>query len=226
MKLAASLAVAPLVHLAATLRTLEEGGVDMLHFDVEDGSFVPAMNLGTKIIQDLRPLTQLPFDVHLMMTNPEWIIPEIARCGANRVSVHAEACAYPRRVLGLIDQFHMQAGLAFNPGTTIPPLQFCRPHLAFVLVLSTEPETTHCDFLPSVLAKVVEGKKQEGLAGVEWAIDGGITADNVRQVAAAGAEVVVSGRGVFEKDQIRENLRKLRAAIRAERSEQSDVSIR
>ncbi len=225
-QIAPSLAAAPLVDLASVLRDLEEGGADMVHFDVEDGRFVPAMNLGTKIIQDLRPLTKLPFDVHLMMTDPEWIIPEIARCGANRVSVHAEACAYPRRVLGLIDQFHMQAGLAFNPGTPIPPLQFCRPYLAFVLVLSTEPETTHCDFLPSVLAKVVQGKKKEGLAEIEWAVDGGITADNVRQVVAAGADIVISGRGVFGKGQTRENLRKLKAAIKAEMSEKSNASIR
>src|SRR5512143_646485 len=159
-KISASLAAAPLVDLRSVARELEEGGTDMIHFDVEDGSFVPAMNLGTKIIRDLRPLTPLPFDVHLMMRNPEWIIPELARCGANRVAVHAEACAYPRRVLGLIDAHRMQAGLAFNPGTAIPPLAFCLPYLAFVVVLTTEPEISHSDFLPAVLSKVVEGKKQ------------------------------------------------------------------
>jgi ribulose-phosphate 3-epimerase len=225
IKIAASLAAAPLIDLVSVLRELEAGGDDMIHFDVEDGSFVPAINLGTKIIQDLRPLTKLPFDVHLMMTNPEWIIPEIARCGANRVSVHAEACQYPRRVLGLIDQYHMRAGLAFNPGTAIPPLEFCQPYLAFVLVLTTEPETSHCDFLPSILAKVAAGKKQAGLAQVEWAVDGGITTDNVRQVVSAGAEVIVSGRGVFEKGRIRDNLQKLKAAINAAVSERNDVSI-
>lgn len=211
IQIAASLAAAPLIDLVSVLRDLEEGGADMVHFDVEDGSFVPAMNLGTKIIQDLRPLTQLPFDVHLMMTNPEWIIPEIARCGANRVSVHAEACPYPRRVLGLIAQYHMQAGLAFNPGTSVPQLEYCLPYLAFVLVLSTEPETTRSDFLPSVLSKVMAGKKQEELAGVEWSVDGGITVDNVSQVVDAGADIVVVGRGVFEKGRPQENVRKLKS---------------
>ena len=145
-----------------------------------------------------------------MMTNPEWIIPEIARYGADRVSVHMEACLYPRRVLGLITQYKMQAGLAFNPGTAIPSLQFCLPYLSFVLVLSTEPETTRGDFLPSVLSKVVEGKKQAGLAAVEWAVDGGIVADNVKQVVDAGADLVISGRGVFENGRIRENIRKMK----------------
>ncbi len=211
IRISASLAAASLADLSSVLRELEAGGADMIHFDVEDGSFVPAMTLGTKIIRDLRPLTKLPFDVHLMMTNPEWIIPEIAACGADRVSIHAEACQYPRRVLGLIHQYHMQAGLAFNPGTAIPPLDFCMPFLDFVLVLTTEPERMHCDFLPSVLAKAAAGKKQEGLASIEWAMDGGITVENVNQVIRAGAQVIVVGRGVFEKGQIRENLQKLKS---------------
>jgi len=216
MKIAASLAAAPLIDLGSTLYALEEGGADMVHFDLEDGSFVPALTLGSKLIQDLRPLTRLPFDVHLMMSNPEWIIPEIARGGANRVSVHWETCLYPRRVLGLITQYKMQAGLAFNPATPIPPLRFCLPYLAFVLVLSTEPETSRSDFLPSVLLKVVEGKQQEGLAGIEWSVDGGITADNVKQVVDAGADLVVSGRGVFENGRIRDNIRKMKDADRSQ----------
>ena len=212
MKISVSLTAAPLINLVSVLRELEEGGADMVHFDIEDGSFVPVMTLGSKIIQDLRPLTRLPFDVHLMMNNPEWIIPELARWGADRVSVHMEACLYPRRVLGLIAQHKMQAGLAFNPSTVIPPLHFCLPYLSFVLLLSTDPETTHSDFLPSVLSKIVEGKKQAGLAGIEWVVDGGITADNVKQAVDAGADLVVSGRGVFQNGQVLENIRKMKKA--------------
>ncbi len=211
MKVAASLAAASLVDPVSILRALEDGGADMVHFDIEDGRFVPAMNLGLKILQDLRPLTKLPFDVHLMMTNPEWIIPEIARCGADQVSVHIEACLYPRRVLGLIAKHKMHAGLAFNPSTPISPLQYCLPYLSFVVILSTEPEVAQCSFLPSVLSKVVDGKKQEGLTGVEWAVDGGITSDNVKQVIEAGADIVISGRGVFENGRIQENIRKMKS---------------
>ena len=106
----------------------------------------------------------------------------------------------------------------------IPPLDFCRPYLDFVLVLTTEPETERCDFLPSVLRQVEAGKKQAGLAPVEWSVDGGITAENIQQVVRAGAEVIVAGRAVFENGQIRENLRKLKAAIDAEKSQPTDVS--
>jgi ribulose-phosphate 3-epimerase len=182
----------------------------MIHFDIEDGSFVPIMTLGTKVIKDLRPLTKLPFDVHLMMVNPEWIIPEIARYGADRVSVHYEACRYPRRTLGLIAQYNMQPGLAFNPNSAVPPLQFCLPYLSYVLILTTEPEVESCSYLPAVLTKVVEGKKQPRLESVEWSVDGGITADNIQDVIAAGADIVVSGRGIFSNGQVRENICKMK----------------
>lgn len=211
VKIAPSLAAASMVNLERTIRTLEEAGADMLHFDIEDGSFVPAMNLGCKLIADLRPLTRLPFDVHLMMVNPEWLIPELAQWGADRVAVHYEACLYPRRVLGLIAKHNMRAGLAFNPNTRIPNLQFCLPYLKFVVVLTTEPEAQQCSFLPSVLAKVVQGKEQAGLEQVEWAVDGGVTVENIGLVSGAGADIAIVGRGIFGNGHICENIRAMKS---------------
>lgn len=212
VKIAPSIASGPLTNLEATLHELELAGADLIHFDIEDGSFVPVMNLGVKIVKELRPLTKLPFDVHLMMVNPEWLIPELAGMGADRVSVHYEACPYPRRTLGLIAQAGMRAGLAFNPATPIPPLDFCLPDLAFVVVLSTEPEAGDCPFLPAALTKVTEGKRQPGLEKLEWVLDGGITAGNVKKAVDAGAETVVVGRGVFGSGQYRENMLKIKQA--------------
>ena len=197
--------------LEASLHALEEGGADMIHFDIEDGSFVPAMNLGIKIIKDLRPLTDLPFDVHLMMRNPEWIIPEIVKYGANRIAVHYEACRYPRRTLELISMYEVDAGLAFNPSTPIPSLAYCLPYLKFVVILTTEPEIGECHFLPAVLAKLEEGKKQKGLEKIQWVVDGGITKENIQEVVACQADVVVCGRGVFEGGTPQENLQQLRS---------------
>ena len=91
LRIAPSLASAPTPHLSQVIADLETAGADYIHFDVEDGSFTPVMTLGTKIIADLRPLTRLPFDLHLMMVNPEWILPELVAHGANRISVHYEA---------------------------------------------------------------------------------------------------------------------------------------
>lgn len=211
IKISPSIVSGSLANLEATIQALEEGGADSIHFDIEDGSFVPLMSLGTRLIETARPLTKLPFDVHLMMNNPEWIIPELARAGANRVSVHYEACPYPRRTLGWIVSHRLQAGLAFNPATPIPALQFCLPALSFVVVLTSEPEIAECSLLLAVLDKVSEGKRQPGLAEVEWVVDGGITPENAGKVWAAGADTIVAGRGIFRSGAIQENISKIKS---------------
>ena len=211
VRISPSLASSPLDRLAATVAELEASGVDSLHFDIEDGSFVPVMTLGTKIMADLRPHTQMTFDVHLMMLNPEWLLADLAKNGANRISVHYEACAYPRRVLRQIASLGAAAGLAFNPATPLPDLSYLNPHLSFVVVLSSEPEYPDCPFLPETLEKVRLGKVTPGLQGVEWVVDGGITPGNIAQVAQ-GADTVVVGRAVFAEGKIAGNLRALRDA--------------
>ena len=163
VRISPSLAAAPLDRLRQVVIELETAGADYIHFDVEDGSFVPVMTLGTKMISDLRRTTRLPFDVHLMMANPEWILPEIVRFGANRVSVHYEACPYPRRVLRQIVSLGAKAGIAFNPATPIPDLAYLLPYMSFIVVLTTEPEISDCPFLPEVLEKIREGKQSKGL---------------------------------------------------------------
>ena len=210
-KISPSIVSCSLANLEVAIRELEEAGADNIHFDIEDGSFVPAMGLGTRLIETTRALTKLPLDVHLMMNNPEWIIPELARYGADRVSVHYEACPYPRRTLGLIVSHGMQAGLAFNPATPIPPLQFCLPYLSYVVVLTSDPEIADCAMLLPVLEKVAAGKSQPGLEGIEWVVDGGVTIENAGQVWAAGADTIVAGRGIFRDGSIRENIRKMRS---------------
>ena len=169
------------------------------------------MTLGTKLIHDLRSFTRLPFDVHLMMVNPEWILPELVQSGANRISVHYEACPYPRRVLRQIVSLGAAAGMAFNPATSLPDLTYLLPYLSFIVVLTTEPEIPDCPYLPEVLEKVREGKQVLGLEGIEWVVDGGVNVENLPQVVAAGADTVVIGRSVFKGDKISENMAKLRA---------------
>lgn len=212
MRLAPSLAAAPLDRLGEVVRELEQAGADHIHFDVEDGVFVPVMTLGTKLLADLRPLTPLPFDVHLMMINPEWVIPQLVRDGASRISVHYEACPYPRRTLREIHEAGAAAGIAFNPATPLPDLSFLLPYLSFVVLLTTEPERGHPAFLPSVLEKLRRGKAAPDLGALEWVVDGGITVDNIGLVAEAGADTAVIGRAVFASGQPAVELRRLRVA--------------
>ena len=212
--IASSLASAPLDRLGETVAELESAGVDSIHFDIEDGSFVSLMTLGTKLIPDLRSQTNLPFDVHLMMVNPEWLLADLAMWGANSISIHYEACPYPRRTLRQIAELGLQAGLAFNPATPLPDIAYLSPYLSFVLILSTEPEISDCPFLPTVLDKVREGKQDKTLSGIKWVVDGGINAGNLAEIITAGADVVVVGRAVFENHRITDNIKALRAAIR------------
>ena len=213
VRIAPSLASAPLGSLRQVVAELEAARVDYLHFDLEDGCFVPVMTLGTKVIADLRSETRLPFDVHLMMVNPEWILPDLVQMGADRISVHYEACPYPRRVLRRIVSLGAQAGIAFNPATPLPDLTYLRPYLSFVLILTTEPEVPDCPFLPEVLEKVRAGKRTPGLERVEWVVDGGINPDNLPDVVDAGADTVVVGRAVFEGGDVARNVQALRDAL-------------
>lgn len=197
MRFAPSLASAPLDRLSEVIRELDRASVDLIHFDVEDGVFVPVMTLGMKIIRDLRPLTDIPFDVHLMMVNPEWLIPQLVVDGANRITVHWEACPYPRRILSLIVEQGAQAGVAFNPATPIPDLSYLKPLVSIVNVLTSEPEAGS-PFLPGMLDKLQRAR--ERLPDAEWIVDGGVTTDNVQAVARAGADTAVVGRFFFAGD--------------------------
>lgn len=211
MRIAASLASAPLQNLGQVVGELEAAGVDCIHFDVEDGSFVPCMNLGTKILGDLRALTRIPFDVHLMVVEPEWLLPSLAEMGANRVSIHLEGCAYPRRVLRQISSLGMTAGLALNPITPVPDLSYLAPYIAFVLILTTEPEIPDAPYLAGMLDKLRTAKGAAAMQ-VEWVVDGGIRPENIAEVRRAGADMVVVGRGLFGDQGIEKSMRALRAA--------------
>lgn len=213
VRISASLAAAPLAHLAKSIAACDELGVDLIHVDIEDGSFVPVMTLGTKIVADVRPLTDLPLDVHLMMVSPEWLIPQLAAMGANRISVHWEACPYPRRTLRMIYDLGLTAGLAFNPATPIPDLGYLLPYLKFVLLLTSEPEVTGSPFLPGVLGKIAEAKMNLALSDVEWVVDGGVNPDNIKDCVRAGANTIVVGRALFCNDDVGQNLAQLKTAM-------------
>ena len=213
VRIAPSLAAAPLDRLGQVVIELETADADYIHFDIEDGSFVPVMTLGMKMISNLRRITRLPFDVHLMMVNPEWVLPDVVRFGANRVSIHYEACPYPRRVLRQIVSLGAEAGIAFNPATPIPDLAYLLPYLSFIVILTTEPEIPDCPFLLEVLEKVREGKQAKGLERIEWVVDGGLNLENLSQVVKAGADTVVIGRAVFKDGKILENMAALRKLL-------------
>ena len=213
IKLAASITSASLLNLEKTIKELEIAEIDFVHFDIEDGAFVPQLNSGIKIIEQLRAISNLPFDVHLMVNDPEWLISKLAIHKIDMLSVHFEACRYPRRVLRLLQEYGMKAGLAFNPKTDIPSLDLLSPFLDFILVLSTEPENGQPEFIHPVLKKIAEQKRRGWFEKIQWEIDGGINANNIDLVCQSGVDQIVVGRGIFEEGDIVLNIKKLKDMI-------------
>jgi ribulose-phosphate 3-epimerase len=214
ISLGASLAAAPLGQLAQTLGQLEAARADFLHFDLEDGHFIPSLGLGTRLLEEARELTRLPLDVHLLVTNPERWIPQAARMGAAAVTVHYEACDYPRRTLRQIKDLGLRSGLALNARTPVPSLEYLLPLLDLVNVQSTEPEMPDWPFLPEILEKVgrIAAMAAELRPELSICVDGGLDSSTLPQAVAAGADWLVVGRGVFQGGVIPENLARLRAA--------------
>lgn len=213
VQIAPSLVSAYLGNLEDVINILEEAGANFIHFDVEDGNFVPLMTLGTKIIRDLRGYTDLPFDVHLMVWEPEWLVAQVAEAGADWISIHYEACKYPRRVLRYIKQLGRRAGIAFNPKTPLPDLTYLFPYLDLVVILTTEPEFPDQEYLPPMLEKVRRASRMVKSVGIEVEVDGGITPSNAAAVIDAGGTILVSGRGIFKGGNIVSNLTKFKEIV-------------
>jgi ribulose-phosphate 3-epimerase len=209
IRLSASLAAAGLPELKEIVPLLSSLGVEMLHFDVEDGHFIPCLTLGTKIIGDLRSGSRLTFDVHLSVSQPERFIPDILQMGADRVAVHWETCDYPIRTLGMIRDGGALCGLAFNPKTPIPELGYLIPILDFVLVLATEPVIQNGEFIPEMVKKISKNKPVYAGAGLEWVIDGGIQPENAALAVEHGADILVVGRSIFKDGDIEKNVQAL-----------------
>jgi ribulose-phosphate 3-epimerase len=213
IKLSVSLAAAPLFDLKSVVDVLNDTPVDMLHFDVEDGVFIPDLTLGTKLISDLRPFSNLLFDVHLSIAHPERFIPDVIGRGADRVCVHWEACPYPMRTLSMIKESGAAAGLAFNPRTNLPDLSYLLSVLDFVNVLSTEPAARNSMFIPTMADKMEQNKPLHPPGALEWVLDGGIDPNNIQGAVQKGADTLVVGRSVFTNGDIRTNILSLREGI-------------
>jgi ribulose-phosphate 3-epimerase len=204
-RVSGSLAAANLLNIREELEVLQSIPIDSLHYDIEDGSFTPVMSLGFNLLDALDDFCTLPINVHLMIHNPEWIIPYLPNQKVAQVSVHYEACSYPRRTLRKLHERGFSPGLAFNLSTPIPELDFLIPYLRFVLVLSNDPEEPNSPFVPSALKKIANGKLLNKAQDLEWVIDGGINATNILEINESGIESCVIGRALFCGNDIRKN---------------------
>jgi ribulose-phosphate 3-epimerase len=213
--IAASVLACDFSHLAEEVRAVEEAGVDWLHVDVMDGHFVPNLTIGPSVVEALHRCTRLPLDVHLMIENPERYLTDFARAGADYLSVHQEACPHLHAVVQEIRRLKMKPAVAINPATPLASVELVLPDVDMLLIMSVNPGFGGQKFIDSARAKLSEAArlKQERGLGFLIEVDGGVKPDNSEQIAAAGAEVFVSGTGIYGAKSYAEAVAEMRRAI-------------
>lgn len=200
--LSPSLLAADFSRLAEDIRNVEEAGAQYLHLDVMDGAFVPSISFGMPVIQSLRKNSNMTFDVHLMIEDPDRYLDEFAAIGADILTVHAEACTHLDRTIQKIHQLGTKAGVALNPATPLSVIEWVLPEIDMVLLMSVNPGFGGQKYIPYVTDKIRALRAMVDGRGLETDIevDGGVSLANVSSVLEAGANVMVAGSAVFRGD--------------------------
>lgn len=214
MKIAPSILSADFSRLKDEIQAVEAAGADWLHVDVMDGHFVPNITIGPVVVEWVRKVTTIPVDVHLMITDPDKYAPEFIKAGADWVSLHPETCSNPNATLQKIRESGAKASIAVNPDVPLARVEGCFTDVDMVLMMTVFPGFGGQAFIPDVLPKIAEVRKiiDERKLPVLVEADGGIKADNIHRVVRAGAEVIVSGSGVFKTPNYADTIRQMRQA--------------
>jgi ribulose-phosphate 3-epimerase len=209
--IAPSILSADFARLGEEVRAIDQAGCDWVHVDVMDGHFVPNLTIGIPVVESIRKVTDLPFDVHLMIEEPERYVERFARAGANLISVHQEAVRHLHRVVGQIHECGAAAGVALNPATPLSTLAEILPELDYVLLMSVNPGFGGQRFIPSTTNKVTALRRMIDASGCEVRIevDGGVGPDNIAELRLQGADYLVAGAAVFDGRDPRQRARRL-----------------
>jgi ribulose-phosphate 3-epimerase len=200
--------------LAEEIAAVEKAGADWIHVDVMDGHFVPNITMGPAIIAALRRTTKLPFDVHLMIKNPDSFIESFAAAGADYITVHVEATHHLHRTIELIKKAGKKAGVSLNPATPLTQIEEILPDIDLVLIMSVNPGFGGQQFIKNSLAKIKRASKM--MAGLSQKplleVDGGVNLSNISSIALAGGDVLVAGAAIFGTDNYSQTIAALKAA--------------
>lgn len=215
IKIAPSLLSADFSKLAQEVQDIEQKGADVLHLDIMDGHYVPNLTFGAPIVKALRKHTSLPFDVHLMVTNPQDYIKAFKDAGADYITVHAEAALHLHKLIQEIKSYGIKAGVALNPATPVSVLEDVAADLDMILIMSVNPGFGGQSFIPQALNKIKKARQLLDSVGNTKAIievDGGVNPKTAPEVIAAGATLLVAGSAVFGAEDRAAMIKTLREA--------------
>ena len=210
-RLAPSILSADFSKLGEQVAMIEKAGAHVIHVDVMDGHFVPNISFGAVVMKSLLGKTAMPFDVHLMIENPDQYLEDFATDNTEIITVHAEACPHLHRTVQHIKSLGIKAGVSLNPATPLSALDWVIEEIDVVLLMSVNPGFGGQKFIPSCMDKIKALKelKEKRNPKLEIAIDGGITAENIKEITDAGVELVVAGSVVFGAPDIEERVKEL-----------------
>lgn len=197
---APSILSADFAELGNEIRKIEAAGADLVHVDVMDGHFVPNISLGIPVVKCARKATKLPFDVHLMIENPDRYIDAFAEAGADIITVHQEACVHLHRTIQMIKKRNLKAAAALNPATPVSTLESILPDLDMVLLMSVNPGFGGQSYIPATTRKIAALRRMAdelGMPDLDIEVDGGVDPVTCKEVRVAGANVLVAGSAVF-----------------------------
>ena len=203
-----SILSADFANLGSQVKELEENGIETLHIDIMDGHFVPNISFGFPVMKSLRPITNMKFDVHLMIENPSDYIEEFVNSGADMITVHLEGNNHIHRLIQSIKGYNINAGIAINPGTPVSALKHLLQDLDLVLVMGVNPGFGGQSLIPFTIEKVKELdeiRKAQNLS-FKISVDGGIKSTNYKEMLNAGADMLVAGSDIFKDNAIAQNI--------------------